>query len=63
MILALDVRGSLHEIKAGQASMPIKHKIPIHSLLNFQFLKILPGINIVLTNFDLLFPFLTLTEY
>ena len=34
--------GSLIGIEAGRASMPVHGKIPVHSLLNFQFLKTLP---------------------
>ena len=34
--------GSLHEIEAGRASMPVQRKILVQSLLNFQFLKTFP---------------------
>ena len=56
---------------AGRTSKPVQRKIPIHPLLNFQFLKTLPvpkfSILITqifgITNFHLLSPFLEFTEY
>ena len=56
----------LHGIEAGRASMPVQRKTSIYSLFNFLFLKPLQMpyflVFLVLTNFDLLFPFLVLTE-
>ena len=60
----------LYGVEAARTSMPVQRKIPVHSLLNFPFFKVLlvtksTVLNTsfsVFTNFDLPFPFLAFTE-